>query len=104
MPQIFPNFVNTTPESAQPAPIQTKRVSGTGTGADQQVAITWDVPFADTNYTVSLAIETTAGVTYQNNPFLVENFTKSTTGLVVTVNCPNTLTYVLHAVALSDHA
>jgi hypothetical protein len=104
MPQIFPNIVNTTPQSAFPAPIQTKRASGTGTSGFQQVAITWDVPFADTYYTVALAIESTAGISFENNPFLVENFTKSTTGLVVTVDCPNGLTYVVHAVAFSDHA
>jgi hypothetical protein len=103
MPQIFPNFVNTTPQSAQPAPIQTKRVSGTGSGTYQQAAITWDVPFADTNYTVSLALEVPNSA-LEDNPSAVNNFSKTTTGLVVTVTVAGTVPYVLHAVALSDHA
>ncbi len=103
MPQIFPNFVNTTPQSASPAPIQTKRVAATGNGSYSTVAVNWQVPFADTNYTVSLAVEYD-GTADPLNDFLVDGFSKTASGLVVSFQAPAGVSCTINAVAFSDHA
>jgi hypothetical protein len=56
--QFFPNFTQASPRTGDPAPIQTASAQGTtGSGTGQLVTITWDTPFADTNYVVAFGIE-----------------------------------------------
>jgi len=61
MSQIFPNFETVGEHGNAAAPIQTKRVSFTGTGSGQEIDLTWDVAFPDANYTISYSIEITSG-------------------------------------------
>lgn len=61
MSQHWPNFTEVSPRRG-PAPVQTVRVSYTITSNDSSqlyadIPITFDVPFADANYTVALAIQ-----------------------------------------------
>ncbi len=99
MSQIFPNFETSSQLGSNAAPIQTKRVSFTGTGSAQSVSLTWDVAFADTNYTVVYSIEVTAGNAITSQGVLV----KSASGILIDDIVANSgYSYVLHAVAFHD--
>jgi hypothetical protein len=99
MSQHYPNFTCATPRAGQPAPVQTKRVAFTGSGSAQQVDLTWDAAFADTNYTVSYSIEVAAGNAITNQG----TFTKTASGIsVVDIVATFGFSYVLHAVAYHD--
>jgi hypothetical protein len=67
MSQIYPNFVRPDSALGGPAPIQTMRQTHTLTAGEQSqgyFALDFVLPFAfaDTNYTISIAIEQEPGV------------------------------------------
>lgn len=102
MAQIFPNLVTAT---ARPdgiaAPIQTKNVAGTGTGSAQSVFLTWNAAYPNyppQNYDVQFAVEATSG---DGSTISVGGFTKTATGITVSVTAGNGQTFVLHATALN---
>jgi hypothetical protein len=97
MPQIFANFVDRAGQHG-PGDIQHKRVSFLGTGGAQQVAVVWDVPFADANYTVQYAIELDSGNEVTDNGLTA----KTATGFSVNVTGIASQQFVLHAVAFHD--
>lgn len=100
MSQVYPNFTEKgAGQRNTAAPIQTKRVAFTGTGSAQQVSLTWDQPFADTNYTVVYSIEVTAGNTITSQGSLEKTLQGIT---VVDIVASNGFSYVLHAVAFHD--
>jgi hypothetical protein len=100
MSQFYPSFTEHGAGVHGGAAIQTKRQSFTGTGSPQSVSLTWDSPFADTNYTVVISIESPAG----NGPITYPGVvTKSSTGITVAdIEGNYGLSYVLHAVAFHD--
>jgi hypothetical protein len=101
MAQIFPNFVTANARGSEPAPIQTKNVAATGTGSAQSVALTWDAAYPyypDQNYDVQIAVEGTSG---DGSTISVGGFTKSSTGIVVSLTAGNGQTVVLHATAFN---
>ena|SRR5579872_2431764 len=98
MGQIFPNFTEQHAGSHGCAPIQTKRVSGTGTGGATTYTITWDQPFADTNYTVVYSIQMLTG----NTPVDDGIVSISASAVQVSLNVGNLQTFVIHAVAFHD--
>ena len=100
MSQIFPNFTSATQHGSAAAPIQTKRVAFTGTGSAQEVDLTWDVAFADTNYTVLYSIEITAGNALSSAGVAA---LKTASGFsVIGLTGTAAYQYVLHAVAFHD--
>jgi len=70
-----------------------------GTGSGVIVEIDWDVPFADSNYSVSLSAETTI---LAGRLVTLNSFTKTASGIQVFCSAPNLVPYVLHAVAFHD--
>lgn len=90
--------------TAQFASIQTKRVTtgSVAAGLSSLVTITWNVAFADTNYTVSPAVldSTAAGLA------LTLLHVESVTAGAITVRVLNTsvgsLTGTIHAIAVHD--
>jgi hypothetical protein len=102
MAQIFPNLVtaNVRPDGLA-APIQTKKQAATGTGSAQSVSLLWDgaYPYYPTqDYDVQVGVEATSG---DGSTISVGGFTKSATGIVVSVTAGNGQTFVLHATAFN---
>jgi hypothetical protein len=89
------------------ASFQTKRV-GTGSiagGGTVTVTVTWDTAFADTNYTVALATESTDS--NATSPAIRPDHIRSKTASAITVACTNAdavtaRTGTVHAVAIHD--
>jgi len=101
MAQIFPNFVTANARGSEPAPIQTKNVSATGTGSAQFVSLTWDsaYPYYPTqNYDVQISAEATSG---DGSTISVGGFTKTAAGITVSVTAGDGQTFVLHATAFN---
>jgi hypothetical protein len=97
MSQIFPNFQSATSRNGQAAPIQTKRVTFTGTGSSQAVALSWDAAFSDDHYTCTWSVEAPTG-TVGN----IYQFNKTASGIVAQLVANFGQACVLHAVAFHD--
>ena len=98
MGEIWPNFTEKGAGSHGPAPIQTKRVSGTGTGGVQDITVTWDSPFADANYTVVYSVLMVTG----NTPVDDGIVSLTNSAVQIAVNIGNLQQFVIHAVAFHD--
>jgi len=102
MSQLFVNFVDGAPYQHGVGHIQTKRVAFTSSGSAQTISLTWDVPFADANYTVAFQIE---GSIAGENVEITSGWTfqKSATGITVSVTVfSGAISCVLHATAIHD--
>lgn len=97
MSQYFPNLVT---KNARPdgigAPIQTKDQAATGTGSAQFVAITFDAAYQDTNFGVQISVETVSG---DGSTISVGGFTKSKTGISVSITGANGQSLLVHVLA-----
>jgi hypothetical protein len=95
--QIFPNFVKPDATTNGRAPIQAAKVTQLISVAGI-VTVTWDTPFPDDNYIVSLALE---GSFAGENDGTISGFNKTASGLLVYVNMTSggTATVTVHAVA-----
>jgi hypothetical protein len=88
--QVFPNFTSATVRGGVAAPIQTVAQTYTISQNDvsngyAQIPITWDTPFADSNYVVSLAVETAQGMVANSvQPALIKS--KTASGFTANVN------------------
>jgi len=69
------------------------------------ISLTWDAPFADTNYTVSLHVEGVSLGSPTKDGYAPAHFTKTVSGLSVVLSAPNGTagdTLVVHALAIHD--
>src|SRR6266571_3962883 len=69
------------------------------------VSLTWDAPFADTNYTVALDVEGVSLSSPTKDGYAPARFTKTVNGLSVVLSAPNGTagdTLVVHAFAIHD--
>jgi hypothetical protein len=101
MAQIFPNFVTVNARGSAPAPIQTEQVAAAGTGSQQFVALTWDSPYNDfpvVDYDVVISVEATTG---DGSSISVGGFTKSATGVSVSLTANLSQGVKVHAVGFS---
>lgn len=96
MPQIFADVVDRAGQHG-PGDIQSKRVAFTGTGSSQTVALNWDIPFNDSDYTCTWSVEAPSG-TVGN----VYEFTKTASGIVAQLVANFGQACVLHAIAVHD--
>lgn len=53
------------------------------------ITVLWDAPFADTNYSVSLAVEGVQVANAQKDGYAAARFVKSITGVTAFVSAPN---------------
>jgi hypothetical protein len=96
--QVFPNFTSSTVRGGNAAPIQTASATGVTNGASGQlITITWDTPFADTNYVVTLGLEIPASNAQANAS--IDGYSKTASGLQVWVaNSQAGYTFTVNAV------
>jgi hypothetical protein len=98
MAQIFPNMVTKNARGSAPAPIQTKNVAASGTGSAQSVSLTWDSAYPDTTYDVVIGVEAVSG---DGSTIDVGGYSKSKTGIVVSLVGGAAQSLILHAVGYS---
>ncbi len=69
------------------------------------ISLTWDAPFADTNYTVSLHVEGVSLGSPTKDGYAPAHFTKTVNGVSVVLSAPNATagdTIIVHALAIHD--
>lgn len=98
MSQHFSNLSTKNAHGSIPGDIQTKYVTATGTGSPQSVAITWDAAYLDTAYGVTVGVEAVSG---DGSTVSVGGFTKSPTGIVISLTGGSSQSLRVHAAAFA---